>query len=88
MVGCKKDFKGVVCKKFGFDYTPIQHFCPKCGEYNLDNFCDSCGCRQLGRYLLVVRCLECGKTSFHRHANEKYCTKCGSEDWVWVEQVR
>ena len=75
--GCKNEKKinGVICRKYGTDWTPIADICINCNTYVLSKYCDDCGYKAplvTGR----MRCNNCGYMGYPR--GDKYCGECGN----------
>ena len=79
LYGCEntKEISGVACKKFGFNYIPLDNFCTYCGDYEPYNkFCHKCG-RKQNPYSQQPWCSVCKQRRYA--AITEFCGDCGLE---------
>ncbi len=76
-LGCdtRKEIDGVMCKKYGMNWTATVDFCPTCKDYCLNDFCENCGTK-MPPMTSRSKCVDCGHISYNE---DKYCGECGGE---------
>lgn len=73
----EKKIDGIICRMYGFSWTPVANLCVNCGRHELSEYCTGCGAKQS---LVVCKsvCLKCGKLRWGTDA--KYCNIDGGKN--------